>query len=404
MKILAIDVDVPFPPVGGGLMRTYQLLRALSIEHEITLVAFTHDRSYQTPPFRCDVIEVPWKWPPLYEAMNHGDESTSREAYHKLSHDVKEPWFVSYFQSEDMKQTLRQETKKGFDLILIEDSDMAQYLPVFPVNVPKVLNFHNVYTLMAYRAIEQEIPERKRYAEFEFHRTLYFEKWAATQCDLCLTCSQHEAEAVRTFLGINHVAVIPNGVDTSFFTPGEEEPEDGYILFTGTMSYEPNVEAVAWFANEVMPLVMKQILNAVLHIVGTDPVKEVLALASENIIVHGRVPDVRPYYKKAKVVIAPILSGGGTRLKILEAAASGKAIVTTSLGVEGLDFKNEEDVIIADTTQVFADSVTKLLKNIELQKALEENVQLPVLRYDWQEIGISFCSLAYDLINDFQKA
>ena len=398
MQVLVVCVDLPFPPVGGGLIRTYQVLKALSKDYETTVIGFTYDRLYETPSIPVEVISVPWSQPSLYKEMNNYNKVLWEKAYNKLAFELAEPWYVSYFGSLAMKEIIKSVVnEKDFDLILIEDSDMAQYIPIMPVSVPKIVDLHNVYSLMATRKLEGLTGLDKQNAIFELNRTIKFEKLICSQCNLCFTCSQEESAAIKTLLFIEHVAVVPNGVDTSWFKPAETEPVPDSLLFTGTMSYKPNVEAVCWFVKEILPLVFEKIPGVTLHIVGTNPVDEVLALASEKVKILGRVPDMRPYFEKAEIYIAPILSGGGTRLKLLEAAASGKAIVSTSIGAEGIDLKRGEEIILADTAIEFAESVCRLLKNKQNRRKLELKVRQPVLKYDWLIIAEKIRQLAENL-------
>jgi glycosyltransferase involved in cell wall biosynthesis len=191
-------------------------------------------------------------------------------------------------------------------------------------------------------------------------------------------------------LGAKNVEVVPNGVDTSFFTPGDYAATQPYLLYTGLMSYEPNVGAVRHFVAEVLPLIRQEIPNAAFHIVGARPTEEVQALASESVIVHGSVPDMRPYFDAAMAVVVPLLEGGGTRLKILEAAASGKAIVSTSLGAEGLSLRHDEDLLIADSALEFAAAVIRLCKDAGLRWRLGQQARSASLEYDWKRIGARF--------------
>src|SRR5262249_12748876 len=128
----------------------------------------------------------------------------------------------------------------------------------------------------------------------ELDRTIRFERRAAEQCDVCLAVSEEEAGAARTLLGVDHLEVVPNGVETSYFTPSDEEIEHGSLLFTGAMSYRPNREAVVKFVVDVLPLILRELPHVVLHVVGFDPPPEISLLASPQVVVHGSVPDTRP--------------------------------------------------------------------------------------------------------------
>ena len=270
---------------------------------------------------------------------------------------------MSWAASADMEGTLRGLAKVGFDLVVVEHTCMARFLPALPPGLPVVLDLHNVHSLMARRALEKKTGAEKEAALREAERTLRFEKEAASRCALCLAVSDEEAEAARTLLGVAAVRVLPNGVDTSFFSPSDGPVVGGSLLYTGMMDYGPNVEAVRYFATDVLPLVRREVPEARFHVVGANPGKEVTELTSGYVEVHGYVPDVRPYYRGAAVVVVPLLHGGGTRLKVLEAAASGKAVVSTSLGVEGLKFRPGEDLLVADSPGEFADAVVRLCRD-----------------------------------------
>jgi glycosyltransferase involved in cell wall biosynthesis len=198
-------------------------------------------------------------------------------------------------------------------------------------------------------------------------------------------------------LGLEQVRVVPNGVDTAWFTPGGKPSGCGRILFTGQMSYAPNVEAVCYFASEILPEIRRAIADVRLDIVGNKPAPEVQALANGAIVVHGFVPDTRPFYRAADVVIVPLVHGGGTRVKILEAAASGKAIVTTSLGVEGLAFEDGRDLIVCDEPHPFAKAVISLLNDESERERLGLQARENALAYDWGRIQASFRSIIESL-------
>jgi glycosyltransferase involved in cell wall biosynthesis len=397
MRVLIAGLEIPFPAVGGGRTRTYHLLRALAARHELTLVGFTYGEEPDRASFPVRVIGVPWEWPPLYREMTEGDSRTAPEAAARLAQETEEPWCASVLESARMAETLGRCAKDGVDLVLIEHSDMGRFLESLPPSVPAVMDFHDVYTRMALRAVERAPAEERVAARREADRVRRFETRVARQCALCLTCSEVEASGVRTLLGVDRVRVVPNGVDASFFTGGDAPPTGGSLLFTGTMDYEPNVEAVQYFCAKVLPRIRQEIPAATLHVVGTNPADEVRRLASESVVVHGRVPDLRPFYREAEVVVVPLLQGGGTRLKVLEAAASGKAIVTTAVGVEGLEFRPGEDLLVAETAEDFASAVVALHDDAELREELGRRARERARPYDWESIGDRFGALIESL-------
>jgi glycosyltransferase involved in cell wall biosynthesis len=393
MRVLILDQAIPFPPIGGGALRTYHLARVLAARHEVTLVGFTFGESHSRPPFRVEVVECPWDWPPLYREMKEGDPVSSELACRKLEDESSDPWFVSWVASAAMCKTLERVLRSGFDLALIEHTSMAWFLRALPPEMPKILDLHNVHTRMSRRAAKSSSDAGMERALKEAARTERFEKRAVAECDWCLTVSDEEAEAARNQVGARHVEIIPNGVDTSFFTPCNSSCTPGNLLFTGMMDYEPNVDAAQYFAHQVLPRIRQEIPEAKFHIVGAHPVQEVCALASEWTIVHGFVADVRPYYYDAAAVVVPLRHGGGTRLKILEAAACGKAVVSTSLGSEGLRFQSEAEVLAADSAEKFAEAVVRVCRDASLRERLGQNSRRVAESYDWDAIGARLCDV-----------
>jgi sugar transferase (PEP-CTERM/EpsH1 system associated) len=392
MKILIVSSAIPFPPLGGGQLRTYHLTRALAAVHEVTLAGFTFEARDQGEIDRAAqcvrIVAVPWCWPRLYRQMTDVDEPAAASAAEILADDGHEPWFVSFYESPRMEEELRTLAEEGFDLVVFEGTDMARFLPLFNHSCAKILDFMDVHSQMELRATTSKVGDERIRARREAERTLRFERQMARQCALCLTCSEPEAVAARTLLEVERVAVVPNGVDTHYFRPMDvPRNETPTIVFTGMMNYPPNIEAVRHFAHDILPLVADALPEVTFHIVGASPATEVRSLANERIVVHGGVEDMRPYLAAAEVVVVPILSGGGTRLKVLEAAASGKAIVSTSLGAEGLDFRAPQDLIIADSPRSFADAVIAVVTDEPMRRQLQFNARQASLAYDWQKIG-----------------
>jgi glycosyltransferase involved in cell wall biosynthesis len=394
MRILVLNRILPFPPIGGGDLRTYHLVRALARCHEVTVVGFACDEARVSPPFPVRTFDHPWEWPPLYRDMKSGELGVWEQAYERLTGESEEPWSASHLQSAGMEELLRRVGREGFDLVLIEHSNMARFLPALPTDVPRILDLVDLHALMAERAAITGGEEARREAE----RTRRFERQAALKCALCLVTSEHEAMAARRLLGIEHIRVVPNGVDTHIFVPAEDLPTEGNLLFTGKMNYAPNGEAACYFAREVLPLVRLQMPSARLHIVGAEPGEEVKALACDDVVVHGFVPDVRPYFREAAVVVVPLLRGGGTRLKILEAAACAKAVVSTTLGAEGLGLRPGTNIVLADSAETFAAEVARLLGDPARCRRMGRAARAAALSYEWDGIGEHLCGIVEELV------
>src|SRR6266849_6916525 len=405
MRILVLNSEIPFPPITGAQSRTYHLLRRLSAEHDVTLLGFSWDS--QDASVICslpvEVIRVPWAPSEPYRNMHEGNASESLEAYRYLAYESAEPWFVSYYNSAVLENLLSELMSRWFDLILIEHSFMARFLPFLRPDVPKVLDMHNVHTLMAWRRAQEKSGSEKDDMVKEFERTQSYERTVCSACQLCLCCSDQDAEAARRFLNIEHLKVIPNGVDTAMMTIGKAPVTPGYLLFTGMMNYEPNREAVRYFVKEILPLIRAEVPYATFHIAGANPTPEVTALTADSVYIHGSVPDMRPYFHQASVVVVPLLHGGGTRLKILDAAACGKPIVSTSVGAEGLNFVDGRDVLLTDSAPTFAQAVVRLLSNPDRQAELSRCARRAAEAYDWSEIASEFCNVITDMAKGSPK-
>ena len=354
----------------------------------MTLLGFTFERAPEPPPFPLKLISLPWVLPDLYREMQSADAEKSSRATKVLARGTEEPWFVSFYDSPAMERALENALQARFDLIWLEDTDMARFMRCLPSDVPKVLDFHNVYSVMARRAAESATCTKRAELQWEAERTLRFERRVAQQCQLAVVCSVTEAAAARELLGVTRIDVIPNGVDTCYYLPSCLEERDKRLLFTGTMNHPPNEEALLYLARDILPRIRRMVPNVELHVAGKDPTPRVRALAAQGVVIHGAVPDMQPYFAAASVVVAPILSGGGTRLKILEAAACSKAIVSTTLGAEGLDLHHQEHLLIADSPEAFADSVVHLLREPATRRRLGGRAREASLRFDWTHIEL----------------
>jgi len=210
------------------------------------------------------------------------------------------------------------------------------------------------------------------------------------KADVVLVTSERERDVLRQFLPEKQIEVIPNGVDTATFVQRDPAREIPYrILFTGSMDYFPNIDAVLFFARKCWPLIQEQVPDATWQIVGRNPPAEIKRLAAlAGITVTGTVPEVHPYLAASAVAIAPLHVGSGTRLKILEAFAMRKAVVSTSVGCEGLSVLPGKQLLVADHPEEFAQSVITLLNNPEMRTALgNAGRALVETKYSWEHCG-----------------
>jgi len=224
---------------------------------------------------------------------------------------------------------------------------------------------------------------------------LRFERRTLARFDGVLAVSDIDRETFgRLYPGAARrpVEVIPTGVDTQFFAPSTSEPGARSLVFTGSMDWVPNEDAMIFFCNEVLPLIRREEPGVTLAIVGRAPTPNVLRLAQlPGVTVTGRVEDVRPHMAAAAAYVVPLRIGGGTRLKIFEAMSMGKAIVSTAIGAEGLPVSDGAHLLLADSPRAFADAVLRVLRDVPQRRALEAAARrLVVERYDWAAVAGSF--------------
>ncbi|MEA3187554.1 MAG: polysaccharide biosynthesis protein PslH [Chthoniobacter sp.] len=393
MRILILNPEIPFPTMGGAALRTYHLLQGLAAEHELTLLAFSWGAVPHAAPFPLRLETVPWRQPLLYEEMQSSEKAVAASALASLTAADTDPWFVSYYHSPEMEGLVRQVAKEGFDLVILEQSYMGRFLSQLPENIPTIMDFHDVHSVRAMRAVETADGEEKAKAQRELQRVLTFERNVAARCDTCVFVSAVEAALAGDLLGCNHAEVIPNGVDCTAYTSSEDVTGKDELLFVGAMNTAPNEDAVIYFTEEILPLILQRNPLAKFHIVGAKPTALVRALSSPHVEIHGQVADLKPFYDRASVTVIPIRLGSGTRLKALEAGASAKAIVTTSLGIEGLDFLHGRDLLVADSASEFANAVIKLCNDPDERRRLGRNARRCAESYDWKVIVQKFNAL-----------
>jgi glycosyltransferase involved in cell wall biosynthesis len=288
------------------------------------------------------------------------------------------------------------------DIVEVEGIELAQYL--FQVAKDRadarspllVYDDHNAEYVLQQRAFETDIRQPSRwipaaYSFVQWKRLRGYEKKACEAADRVVAVSETDAGVLRRLVPGLEPAVVPNGVDMAFCTaavPTLAEgmgPGDGDLVFTGKMDFRPNVDAVQWFAQDILPLVLREAPQTRFWVVGKDPHPRLERLAEDPaIVITGWVEDVRPYIGGASVYVIPLRMGGGTRLKVLEAMAMGKAIVSTTVGSEGFDVVHDQEMLIADAPGEFAAEVIALLSDPGRRQRLgSAGREFAAAGYDW---------------------
>jgi len=383
MRILFLALEPPFPPNDGGRIRTYNILKQVTRRHEVILVTFAPpqqqaERLEALRPLCAGVFALPLPRPPRRTLLHKAAGLFSRR-----------PISLARYRSPEMARLLHALARNHYDVAHIDQIYLAQYIhDLHPL--PAVLTHHNVEAEIQQRQLQARPPSLRRLLDTLECRRWHFYEVAVSRRSAALACvSERDAAYFRQRVPNVPIWVVPNGVDTQAYRPPETEPEEDLLLYTGRMDYFPNVDAMDWFCREIWPRIRQEVPSARLQIVGRDPLPQVQSLGAQpGIEVVGTVADTRPYLSRAAVYIAPLRLGGGTRLKVLEAMAMGRPIVSTPLGCEGLDLHPGEDLLVAETAEEFAQVTVRLLRDFALGRRLGMQARRTAeTRFDWTQIA-----------------
>ncbi len=389
MRILVVSPYMP-SPMAGASTRSYYLLKALASQHSVSLLTMDHT--------------VGSGMPSGISLLEHLARPVQVIAQPELSKRWQQLMSVgcgrsyvlnSHFLVEMQEALDALVAREHYDAVFYESVLMAGYR--LPEGVKVIIDQHNIEHELRLRTYQQEKAwVRKWYNWLEGHLIKPIEIERCRRASIVLVTSERERLVLKRLQSSGIIEVVPNGVDIELFQKSNSIQEVvGRIIFTGSMDYYPNIHAVLFFAQKIWPLIRAQIPTATWHIVGKNPLPEVQSLAElDGVTVTGSVPNMHPYLAEAQVAIAPLLIGGGTRLKILEGLAMQKAIVSTSLGCEGLVITSGKHLIVADEPEAFAREVIALLNNSQRRSLLgSAGRALVESEYSWEHCGGSLLKI-----------
>lgn len=302
------------------------------------------------------------------------------------------PFIAQKYDAPRMRQKISEIIQKEhIDLVHVDLLPLTTYINEFE-NLPKILVNHNVESIRLYRWFKTEPnPIKKAYLGFQWLKLKTFERSAMNKFDGCVVVSEIDRELLLKMGVSSKIFVVPNGTNTKFFKPSDGKVVGNSVLWIGHMDVHTNKDAVLYFWKEIYPILKKKYPEVKMTFVGTAPPKEIADAAQKDghIEATGFVNDIRPYIDEAAVMVVPIRIGSGTRLKILDAMAMGKAIVSTSVGCEGINVSNGKDILIGDDPEDFANKIVELLNNPDMRTNLEKNAIELAKTYDWSLIGES---------------
>ncbi len=408
MRLLILAPQLPYPPHQGTTLRNFNIIKHLAPRHAITLLSFgTSEELENAEPLRalCQRIEIaPYPTRTLTQRAITTLTSPLPDMAWRLQSDMMHLMATKAFHDEP------------FDIVQVEGIEMARYLkletppratrhlPTSNLQSPIIVfDDHNAEYVLQRSAFESDSHDAKRlhaalYSFIQWKKLERYERAICEYADHIVACSDTDANAIMRLLQSkianrkSKISIIPNGVDTDFYVPSVEvcaKPlADLALVFTGKMDFRPNVDAMLWFCDEILPRIRAEIPLAHVVIVGQKPAPRIAALTTRaGVQVTGAVPDVRPFIADAAVYVVPLRMGSGTRLKVLEAMAMGKAIVSTARGVEGIELAPDRDAILADDPDAFARAVIGLLRDPDRRRALGQSARaLAEAKYDWRKI------------------
>jgi glycosyltransferase involved in cell wall biosynthesis len=391
MKVLFLTAHLPFPPISGGRRREFELITRLGREHDLHLCSIT--KSWQTDSQYMHELSSYCASVDLFEASYADGQDYPRYSNQMRKHISDR----ATFRISDMLR------KEKFDVVHVEGYYLMQHVPS-SIDVPVILVEHNIECLLNLQRFKLASKrEEKIYYWQEYTSTLGWEKVFWKRATLCVTLTDQDKISMSRLEPGLHIKTIPNGTDhnetinnvvlvsdgTSRHPVDAEHPS---VLFVGNFAYEPNVDAALHFSKTIFPLILRDVPNARLYLVGNSPPQEIIALKlNKQIEVTGFVNSLTCYYRAADIVICPLRIGGGIKVKILEALNAGKAIVSTSVGAQGLDLRVYRALAIADEPVDFAKKVVQLLRDPNQRHRQEEEARAysKTLR-SWEQVSNEF--------------
>jgi glycosyltransferase involved in cell wall biosynthesis len=403
MRILWVKANKILPVRSGGDIRSFNLVKQLAKRDELIFLSYydgAADGEYekQLQQYLPGAICV---------ATGKRQDSVLARGVDYLLHSANAaPYSVSRFASGKVRQRLQEcLDRESPDVVVCDFLDGAVNFPA-ELTVPSVLFQHNVESEIWRRHAETSTSlGKKQIYKREFAKMLRYERAMVRKFDHVIAVSEHDRSLMSAWVDASRIDVVPTGVDLEQYRFEENaQPARPLVVFVGAMDWEPNVDGVEHFCATVWPVITAQVPEAVFRIVGRNPGRRVQNLAGASVEVTGSVPSVIEHLREAAVVVVPLRIGGGTRLKIYEAMAARKAVVSTSVGAEGLDVHHGRNIILADSPDAFTSSILMLLRDADLRKRYERAAAELAARYDWPVVAKMFESVLEKVVASAHSA
>jgi len=392
MRVLFLSPRQAWPVTSGAKLREYHLARGLAQHVQVTLLAFAEEKMRSSLPFLAEVLTVerPQRYTPL-----------------KLLRGLfgKEPVSLLNYRAPAMQQALTELlSRTRFDIIQVEGTPMAAYRPLLERSGARIVyDWHNIESELLHRYAASSPWPRSLYATLTARKLERVEHEMLHSGAAHIVCSDRERLQLKSLAPQAEVHTVPNGVDVAYFEMARASATATpcRVLFVGSMDYHANVEAAVEFAQQIWPRLHAAYPRLRLTLLGANPVPQVRNLASlPGVEVTGTVPDLRPYYSEALVSVVPLRTGGGTRLKILEAFAAGVPVVSTAVGAEGLDVVDGAHFLLASSPDDWEAALRRLVEHPEVARQLVQNGHDLVTRvYDWSSMSDQLLRIYQQLLS-----
>jgi polysaccharide biosynthesis protein PslH len=401
MDILWLKAGGLLPLDTGGKIRSFQILKQLARKHDITFCTFY--KSLPSDP-HADLERVFSKVVCQPLEISSGRGFAEFLSYFRQLSSPFPYSMAKYYQPEVRKKVSEVCRGKKFDAIVCDFIFAAGVVP-WGAFCPKIFFAHNVEARIwkrhhdVARSLPWKLASWKEYKSMERTERKYIRL-----ADHLITVSETDRSYFSQIVEPGKISVTPTGVDIDFFRPRARETNPASLVFTGSMDWMPNEDAVFYFAERILPSIRSQVPNIEVRVVGRKPSARLRALAETEpaIKVTGAVDDIRPYVHDSAMYIVPLRVGSGTRLKIFEAMAMGKAIVSTSIGAEGLPVRHGENILLADDPTDFANQVVALVQDRAARERLGLAArQLVEQNYGWESVGAHFETILKDVVSRF---
>ena len=406
MRILVVSPFLPFPLDSGGSIRIYNIIHALSKNHELTLLCYVSPgdgRFVKQLESICNVIPVPFS------------PSRRKPIYH-AKHFLSKLPFSLVFKDHHFKKTLAEYASKNFDIVQFEFLPLAHYIDLFPARTKRVVVEHYIAAQARKKLLLLwSAGIKKFYYAAELCKIKRYERDILLKFDLCLVTSKKDQEYLIKWCQPPHVMVSPNGVDINFFSPQPQQSDETADLTGPTLAYvgsfdlDPaNIDGLAFLMEDIWPSIKKEVPNVRLEVMGKGlPENFIANCRDESIHIHGYVEDIRPVLGKADVFVLPLRGGSGTKIRILTAMAMGIPVVATAIASDGIEIQPEKNIFIGNNPASLADQTIRLLKDAAIKREIGfAGRKLVEKKYSWNPIVKALEDRYLDLIesSDFKTS